>query len=102
MEFRHYLEKSGVMDALSAALIKLYDEPTKPIDPVAFVRRHFRNSDEIIDETSSETGDIEANDAPKSVEIDDSLVKKLQSELDLARKEILSLRSTLETMINST
>lgn len=90
------------MDALSAALIKLYDEPTKPIDPVAFVRRHFRTTDENIEEILSENDDAEDNRALVDVKVDDSLVKKLQSELDLARKEILSLRSTLETMINST
>lgn len=90
------------MAALSAALIKLYDEPAKPSDPVAFVRRHFRNVDVVIDENASEAGDNEADDALNRTDDCDSLVKRLQAQLDMARQEIETLRSTLETMTNST
>lgn len=83
------------MDALSAALIKLYDEPTKPNNPVAFVRQHFRNKDDVIEE-QPESGHTERVSGTR-----ETLVEKLQTELDLARKEILSLRSSLETMMNS-
>lgn len=86
-EFRQYLEKSGVMDALSYALIKLYDECEKPVDPVAFVRQHFqRPSDETV--------------APKH--IDDlnasELIKKQEQELRMARQEIAKLRQMLNSM----
>lgn len=39
--FHRYLQQSGVIEALSRALIRLYDEPIKPDDPVAFVRQHM-------------------------------------------------------------
>ena len=31
-EFRKYLEKGGVMDALTNVLVNLYEEPEKPED----------------------------------------------------------------------
>lgn len=31
-EFRRYLEKAGVMDALTKVLVGLYEEPEKPND----------------------------------------------------------------------
>lgn len=79
------------MDALSHALIKLYDEAVKPTNPVAFVRQNFRTN--AADDT---TESIET----KSVGDADSLelVRKLQDELTKAKQEILALRSTLETM----
>lgn len=40
-EFREYLEKSGVVDALTAALVKLYEEPEKPECAVKFVRHRM-------------------------------------------------------------
>lgn len=50
--FHRYLEQCGVIDALSRALIKLYEEPTKPEDPVAFVQKHMCNTVEaIVDQT---------------------------------------------------
>lgn len=36
-EFRKYLEESGVMDSIVKALVLLYQEPTRPEDPLAFV-----------------------------------------------------------------
>ncbi|EEB14687.1 C-Myc-binding protein, putative [Pediculus humanus corporis] len=31
-EFRKYLERAGVMDALTKVLVALYEEPEKPVD----------------------------------------------------------------------
>lgn len=89
-EFRHYLEKSGVMDALSYALIKLYDEEIKPENPIAFVRKNFKklDDDEIDDFVENRVGDLEAPE----------FIHKLQDQLEKARSEISSLRNTLQTM----
>lgn len=38
-EFRKYLEKSNVIDALTKALVNLYEEPDKPEKPVDFIKR---------------------------------------------------------------
>jgi hypothetical protein len=33
-EFRRYLEKAGVLDAFTKALVGLYEEPEKPTDAI--------------------------------------------------------------------
>ncbi len=35
-EFRRYLEKAGVMDALTKVLVGLYEEPEKPNDALMY------------------------------------------------------------------
>lgn len=38
-EFRKYLEKSSVIDALTKALVNLYEEPERPDKPVEFIKK---------------------------------------------------------------
>lgn len=92
VEFRLYLETTGVMDALSYALIKLYDEIPKPTDPVAFVRQHFKLPTDTHKDTECAQldGDFDGK----------RLIDKQQHELDLARQEIAKLRETLNVMAN--
>lgn len=80
------------MDALSYALIKLYDEVEKPADPVAFVRQHFKRPNDENDYTgiSKPIGDLDASE----------LVQKQQHELNLARKEIAKLQQMLNSMLS--
>eukprot|EP01113_Clastostelium_recurvatum_P036147 TRINITY_DN5118_c0_g1_i1.p1 TRINITY_DN5118_c0_g1~~TRINITY_DN5118_c0_g1_i1.p1 ORF type:complete len:107 (-),score=23.91 TRINITY_DN5118_c0_g1_i1:262-546(-) len=40
-EFRNYLEKTGVVDALTKVLVGLYEEPEKPSDALDFIKRHL-------------------------------------------------------------
>ena len=40
-EFRRYLEKSGVLDALTKTLVCLYEEPEKPNNAVDFLRKNL-------------------------------------------------------------
>lgn len=89
-EFRHYLESNGVMDALSYALIKLYDEIDKPKDPVAFVRQHFKRP----------TDELEHSNSPKRIEDMDAseLIKQQEQELNMARREIAKLQQMLNAM----
>lgn len=35
-EFRKYLERAGVLDALTKVLVYLYEEPEKPDDPLEY------------------------------------------------------------------
>lgn len=79
------------MDALSYALIKLYDETVKPSNPVAFVRQNFKTADDEDGEIVSDKTSISDLDALE-------LIKKLKEELEKARQEILTLRNTLEAM----
>ncbi len=40
-EFRKYLEKSGVIDALTKVLVGLYEEPERPANAVDYVKRYM-------------------------------------------------------------
>ncbi|XP_030851053.1 c-Myc-binding protein isoform X1 [Strongylocentrotus purpuratus] len=40
-EFRKYLEKAGVLDALTKILVALYEEPEKPNDALDFLKAHM-------------------------------------------------------------
>ena len=39
-EFRKYLEKSGVIDALTKVLVGLYEEPERPPNAVDYIKRY--------------------------------------------------------------
>ncbi|KAG5443052.1 c-Myc-binding protein [Clonorchis sinensis] len=41
-EFRKYLEKAGVLDALTKVLVGLYEEPEKPDNALEFIRKHLQ------------------------------------------------------------
>ncbi|KAI6648666.1 hypothetical protein LOD99_7893 [Oopsacas minuta] len=41
-DFRKYLEKSGVVDAMTKLLVGLYEEPEKPEDALDYVRKQFQ------------------------------------------------------------
>jgi len=40
-EFRNYLEKSGVIDALTKVLVGLYEEHEKPADALDWIKKHL-------------------------------------------------------------
>eukprot|EP01084_Bolivina_argentea_P309164 534744_1 len=40
-EFRKYLEKNGVVDAITKVLVGLYDEPERPPNVVDYVKRYI-------------------------------------------------------------
>ncbi|XP_022790344.1 C-Myc-binding protein-like [Stylophora pistillata] len=52
-EFRKYLEKAGVMDALTKVLVNLYEEPEKPANALDFMKEHLHGG-------PPETADIQA------------------------------------------
>ncbi|XP_032835353.1 C-Myc-binding protein [Petromyzon marinus] len=43
-EFRRYLEKSGVLDALTKVLVGLYEEPDKPNNALDFLKQHLSSA----------------------------------------------------------
>ncbi|XP_012059461.1 PREDICTED: C-Myc-binding protein [Atta cephalotes] len=71
-EFRKYLERAGVMDALTKILVSLYEETEKPADALEYIRKNLGG---IMDSTS---------------EID--ILKK---ELEEAKAKIIELQSKL-------
>ena len=40
-EFRKYLERSGVIDALTKVLVALYEEPEKPTNALDFIKQYL-------------------------------------------------------------
>jgi len=52
-EFRKYLEKAGVLDALTKVLVNLYEEPEKPNNALDFMKQHLGPS-------GPESADVEA------------------------------------------
>lgn len=40
-EFRKYLEKNGVLDALTKVLVGLYEEPERPDNAISYIRRYM-------------------------------------------------------------
>ena len=40
-EFRKYLEKAGVVDALTKVLVGLYEEPERPLHAVEYVKKYM-------------------------------------------------------------
>mmetsp|Transcript_9631 Transcript_9631/g.17514 ORF Transcript_9631/g.17514 Transcript_9631/m.17514 type:complete len:91 (+) Transcript_9631:129-401(+) len=40
-EFRKYLEKTGVIDALTKVLVGLYEEPERPPNAVDYIKRYI-------------------------------------------------------------
>ncbi|XP_043605335.1 c-Myc-binding protein isoform X2 [Bombus pyrosoma] len=71
-EFRKYLERAGVMDALTKVLVSLYEEPEKPDDALEYIRQNLGGITEV---------DIE--------------VQTLKKELEEAKVKITELKAKL-------
>ena len=61
-EFRKYLERSGVIDALTKVLVALYEEPEKPANALDFIKQYLG---------APTSGDVETMKAEK-----DELMRK--------------------------
>jgi len=72
-EFRKYLEKSGVIDALTKVLVGLYEEPERPPNAVDYIKRYMG--------------------APTGVD-----VEAMRTENEQLRKEREELRTTIEDL----
>jgi len=40
-EFRRYLEKAGVIDAITKILVSLYEEPERPANAIDYLKRYL-------------------------------------------------------------
>ncbi|XP_031846845.1 c-Myc-binding protein isoform X2 [Nomia melanderi] len=73
-EFRKYLERAGVLDALTKVLVSLYEEPEKPDDALEFVRQNIGGITETDLEMESLRKELEEAKA-KIVELKAKLLK---------------------------
>ncbi|KAF2073496.1 hypothetical protein CYY_005205 [Polysphondylium violaceum] len=81
-EFKGYLEKSGVIDALTKVLVGLYEESDKPSDALEFIKKHLGNSLGIdVDALKQENADLKAE-----VEALTHRVEELSKKLEEANK----------------
>ncbi|XP_018362618.1 PREDICTED: C-Myc-binding protein isoform X1 [Trachymyrmex cornetzi] len=71
-EFRKYLERAGVMDALTKILVSLYEETEKPTDALEYIRKNLGG---IMDNTS------EIDTLKKELEESKAKIAGLQSKL---------------------
>ncbi|KAK6622822.1 hypothetical protein RUM43_008665 [Polyplax serrata] len=79
-EFRKYLERAGVMDALTKVLVALYEEPEKPVDAMDFVRKNL------------------GDDRPERCELDAALndLAEAQGKIAVLEEALLEVKSRLE------
>ncbi|XP_043492168.1 c-Myc-binding protein [Polistes fuscatus] len=80
-EYRKYLERAGVMDALTKVLVSLYEETEKPNDALEYIRKNLGD----ITENNLEINTLkkELDDAKaKITELQEKLVKYEQNEVN--------------------
>lgn len=92
--FHQYLASSGVISALSKALIKLYEEPTKPDDPVNFVRRHMGSEDFFI------LGDGKVQNAEEELVLSSLIEKKAEDETVVCNEEAANVSPENQQVVN--
>ncbi|XP_008320943.1 c-Myc-binding protein [Cynoglossus semilaevis] len=49
-QLRRYLEKTGVVDSLTSALVCLYEEPERPTDALEYLKKHLNVGDQALGE----------------------------------------------------
>uniref|UniRef100_A0A5K3ELI2 c-Myc-binding protein n=1 Tax=Mesocestoides corti TaxID=53468 RepID=A0A5K3ELI2_MESCO len=78
VEFRRYLENSGILDALTNALVKLFELPEKPTNPLSFLKECF-----MVDE-SGEDPNLKSENAElkEKVEALEKTVQELKNQLE--------------------
>ncbi|XP_015429180.1 PREDICTED: C-Myc-binding protein [Dufourea novaeangliae] len=69
-EFRKYLERAGVMDALTKVLVSLYEQTEKPDDALDYIRQNLGGITEVdiemdllrkeLDETKAKVTELKA------------------------------------------
>ncbi|KAL5011136.1 hypothetical protein ScPMuIL_013441 [Solemya velum] len=79
-EFRKYLEKAGVLDALTKVLVGLYEEPEKPNNALDFLRQHLGAS-------GPDTADVE------TLKLENS---ELKQKVEMLTEELNDVKSKLQ------
>ncbi|KAG5879676.1 hypothetical protein JTB14_021479 [Gonioctena quinquepunctata] len=86
-EFRKYLEKNGIMDALTKVLVNLYEEVDKPEDALQY----------IIDKLSIQAGLDTQKQLSAKLEDANNRVKSLEEQLENLRLESNDQEAEIKT-----
>ncbi|XP_073831983.1 arginine kinase [Musca autumnalis] len=89
VQYRKYLERAGVIDALSKALIKLYEEQNKPEDAIRFVRKFMCES--CPDDTQFDAMKADLEEAHKTIAKLEQDLERLRSQIKKSPEEVAEL-----------
>ncbi|KAG5461134.1 MAG: hypothetical protein BJ554DRAFT_6720, partial [Olpidium bornovanus] len=71
-DFRKYLEKNGIIDALTKVLVGLYEEPEKPESPVDYIKQFLGGPSEVdVEALRNENAELKF----KVAEVEDQLAQ---------------------------
>ena len=92
-EFRKYLEKEGILESLTKALVSLYEEPDKPNDALGYLKNNFAGHGALVTEL-------------KTVKIENAQLKQkvetLEKEKFLLKDELSSTEAKLKAALEKT
>ena len=91
-DFRKYLEKAGVVDALTKLLVGLYEEPEKPDDALDYMRKQFQGGP--IEEVDIAALRIERDELAIKLKEAEDRVKELEQKLDTLSSQQTSQQSS--------
>jgi phage host-nuclease inhibitor protein Gam len=84
-DYRDYLENSGVLEQITKALVSLYEEIDRPVNPIEYIRRNLVDPDEEInDKKKKEYLDYQRENVKLQEEIKDlkKKIKELSNDSD--------------------
>ncbi|KAK9498715.1 hypothetical protein O3M35_003288 [Rhynocoris fuscipes] len=85
-EFRKYLERTGVMDALTKVLVLLYEQPDKPEDALEFMRSNLGDKRPTAAEIENMKSELE--DAHATIKELDRQLQIAKAAVNQAKKEL--------------
>jgi len=92
-EFRKYLEKEGILESLTKALVSLYEEPDKPNDALGYLKNNFAGHGALVTEL-------------RTVKIENAQLKQkvdtLEKEKFLLKDQLSSTEAKLKAALEKT
>jgi len=79
-EYRRYLEKSGVTDALTKVLVGLYEEPDRPSNAIDYIKKYLGAPASVdVDALRAENEEMKAKIKDLSRNVEDLNIKLLEA-----------------------
>jgi len=85
-EFQRYLEKSGVIDALTKVLVGLYEVPEKPNNAIDFIKEYLG---------AAMTDDVDK--LKQELDQKNKTIQELEKQLEDKKKEIEDIKKKSDT-----